>query len=187
MAHDSPLVFERLEIMTPETGKIQFSRQIWQAASEHAYLCLVRRDFCPEQSHTENLRCVHLAEETEANFGRQLWFFEAVGVDTFGRRHVLHGLLEFSIQYGLLETSQTAMFEENEARSNFLVRELSGSKKFAYSYPSTKFWVYAAWTSIAVLGAIWVSALVNYLTRPQPQDSRGPLTNQVIPASGENR
>lgn len=187
MAHESPLVLERLEIMTPETGKIQFSRQIWQAASEHAYLCLVRRDFCPEQSHTENLRCVHLAEETEANFGRQLWFFEAVGVDTFGRRHVLHGLLEFSIQYGLLETSQTAMFEENEARSNFLVRELSGSKKFAYSYPSTKFWVYAAWTSIAVLGAIWVSALVNYLTRPQPQDSRGPLTNQVIPASDENR
>lgn len=173
--------------MTPETGKIQFSRQIWQAASEHAYLCLVRRDFCPEQSHTENLRCVHLIEETEENFGRQLWFFEAVGVDTFGRRHVLHGLLEFSIQYGLLETSQTAMFEESEARSNFVARELSGSKKFAYSYPSTKFWVYAAWTSIAVLGAIWVSALVNYLTRPQPQDSRGPLTNQIIHASSDKR
>lgn len=130
---------------------------------------------------------MHLVEETEAHFGRQLWFFEAIGVDTFGRRHVLHGMLEFSIQYGLLETSQTAMFEENEARSNFLARELSGSKKFVYSYPSTKFWVYAAWTSIAVLGAIWVSALVNYLTRPQPQDKRGPQTNQVLQVNSENR
>lgn len=129
---------------------------------------------------------MHLVEETEAHFGRQLWFFEAIGVDTFGRRHVLHGMLEFSIQYGLLETSQTAMFEENEARSNFLARELSGSKKFAYSYPSTKFWVYAAWTSIAVLGAIWVSALVNYLTRLQPQEKLGPQTNQVIQVTSEN-
>ena len=33
---------------------------------------------------------MHLVEETEAHFGRQLWFFEAIGVDTFGRRHVLH-------------------------------------------------------------------------------------------------
>ena len=168
MAYDSPLVLEGLGPMTPETGKLQFSRQIWQAASEHSYLCLVRRDFCPEQSHTENLRCVHFAEETEVSFGRQLWFFEAVGVDTFGRRHVLFGMLEFSIQFGLLETSQTAVFEESEGRGNFLAKELSGPKKFAYNYPSTRFWVCAAWSSIAVLGAIWVATLVNFLMRPSP-------------------
>lgn len=154
--------------MTPETGKIQLSRQIWQAASEHAHLCLIRHDFCPEQSHTENLRCVHLNEETESSFGRQLWFFEAIGVDSFGRRHVLHGMLEFSIQYGLLETAHTAMFEESEARGNFLAKELSGPTNFAYTYSSTRFWVIAAWSGIAVLAMIWLTALINFFMRPTP-------------------
>jgi hypothetical protein len=151
--------------MTPETDKIQFSRQIWQAASEQANLCLVRRDFCPEQSRTENLRCAHLVEETETSFGLQLWFFEAIGIDLAGRRHVLYGMIEFSIQYGLLEPAQTAMFEDAEHRDDFLLREINGVTQYAYTYPSTKFWVYAAWASVAVLGSVWVAALVNFLVR----------------------
>ena len=150
--------------MTPEADKIHFSRQIWQAASEHAHRSLVHRDFCPEQSRIENLRCVHLEDETDTTFGRQLWCFEAIGIDVVERRHTLYGSLDFSIQFGLLEASQTAMFEDSEHRENFLIRETAGPRKFAYSYPSTRFWVLSAWASVAVLGCLWIAALVNFLS-----------------------
>jgi hypothetical protein len=82
MAEDVPLTHEGIEIMT-KTDKIQFSRQIWQAASEHAHRCLTRLAFCPDQSRIENLRHVHLVDESESAFGRQLWCFEAIGMDGF--------------------------------------------------------------------------------------------------------
>ncbi len=151
--------------MTPEADKIQFSRQIWQAASEHAHRCLKRKEFCPEQSRIENLRCVHLVEESESLFGKQLWCFEAIGIDPVGRRHILYGVLEFSIQYGLLEASQTAMFEDSDHRESFLRIEMTESTELVYHYPYTRFWVYSAWTSIAVLSAIWIFLLLSYLNR----------------------
>ena len=149
--------------MTPETDKIQFSRQIWQAASEHAHRCLARREFCPEQSRIENLRCHHLTDETEASYGKQIWCFEAIGIDPIGRRHVLYGVLEFSIQYGLLEASQTAMFEDVDHREGFLQNEIRPVRRIAYQYPSTRFWICSAWCSIGILSVIWAAALVNFL------------------------
>ena len=149
--------------MTPEAQKIQFSRQIWQAASEHAHRCLTRREFCPEQSRIENLRCEFLEEEVESQFGKQLWCFEAIGIDPAGRRHILHGVLDFSIQYGLLEASQTAMFEDSEHRDKFLRDQTKPASKMVYEYPSTRFWVYAAWSGVAVLSLIWVTLLVKFL------------------------
>jgi hypothetical protein len=149
--------------VTPEADKIQFSRQIWQAASDHAHRCLTRREFCPEQSRIENLRCVHLEDESETLFGKQLWCFEAIGIDPVGRRHVLFGVLEFSIQYGLLEASQTAMFEDSEHREQFLQNESQPPSMLIYKYPSTRFWVGSAWCSIIALTAIWISLLVSYI------------------------
>ena len=151
--------------MTPEADKIQFSRQIWQAASEHAHRCLTRREFCPDQSRVENLRCVHLVDESDCQFGKQIWCFEAIGIDQSGRRHILYGVLEFSIQYGLLEASQTAMFEDSDHREKYLQNETKPASKLIYHYPSTRFWVYSAWCSISVLSLIWITLLINYLSR----------------------
>lgn len=151
--------------MTPEADKIQFSRQIWQAASEHAHRCLTRREFCPDQSRIENLRCVHLVDESDSLFGRQIWCFEAIGIDQAGRRHVLYGVLEFSIQYGLLEASQTAMFEDSDHREKFLHNETKPTSKLIYNYPSTRFWVYSAWCSISILSVIWITLLIKYMNR----------------------
>ena len=162
MAEYVPLVHEGFETMT-KTDKIQFSRQIWQAASEHAHRCLTRLAFCPDQSRIENLRHVHLVDESESEFGRQLWCFEAIGMDAAGRRHVLYGVLEFSIQYGLLEASQTGMFDNLHDRETFIRRVTQPIQSMAYSYKSTKFWIYAAWCSISILTAIWLAALVNHL------------------------
>ena len=156
---------EGIETVTPEAEKIQFSRQIWQAASEHAHRCLTRKEFCPEQSRIENLRCDHLVDETDFSFGKQLWCFEAIGIDPVGRRHILYGVLEFSIQYGLLEASQTAMFEDIDHREKFLYNEKGSTAKLVYQYPSTQFWIYSAWCSIALLSAIWITLLVKFINQ----------------------
>ena len=147
--------------MTPGADKIQFSRQIWQAASEHAHQSLTRIEFYPEQSRVENLRCVHLQVESDCLFGNQLWCFEAIGIDPAGRRHILYGVMEFSIQFGLLEASQTAMFEDSSHREKFLNNEMKPMSKLVYQYPSTRIWIFVAWCSIAVLSVIWITTWVN--------------------------
>lgn len=149
--------------MTPEADNIQFSRQIWQAVSEHAHRCLMRREFCPEQSRIENLRPVHFEEECDSHYGKQLWCFEAIGIDPVGRRHIMYGVLEFSIQYGLLEASQAALFEDADHREKLLNQESRTTPPIPYRYASTKFWICAAWASVAVLGLIWFATLINYL------------------------
>jgi len=159
-----PLSCEGIGTVTQEADKVQFSRQIWQAASEQAHLCLSKREFCPEQSRIENLRCVCLVDETEGIYGKQLWCFEAIGIDPTGRRHVLHGVLEFAIQYGLLEPSQSAMFDDVDHRESFLSKDTRPDQQNVGQFGSTQFWVYSAWCGIAVLSLLWIVALVNFLT-----------------------
>ena len=149
--------------MTPEAHNIQFSRQIWQAVSQQANGCLLRRDFCPEQSRVENLRCADFLEETEQSFGRQVWFFEALGVDPVGRRHVLHGALEFSIQYGLLEPAQAAMFEDEDARDKSIAPPAYEYTGFFPRSMNRRFWLGTVTALFGVLAAVWTVVLISIL------------------------
>lgn len=151
--------------MTPDIDPIQFPRQTWQTVSDQARQCLVRREFCPEQSRIENLRCVHFEEENDSQFGKQLWYFEAIGIDPVGRRHMLYGALEFSVQFGLLEPSQTALFEEAEHRQRFLDAETRTTPLSVWHHYSTRFWVKTACLGIVVTAMMWVTILINHLMR----------------------
>jgi hypothetical protein len=146
--------------MTPEAHNTPFSRQIWQTVSEHAHGCLLRRDFCPEQSRVENLRCVDFSEESEQSYGKQIWFFEAIGVDPVGRRHLLHGALEFSVQYGLLEAAQAVMFEEEEERDQFLTSNPYEMTRLFPRHLSHRFWVTTVCSLFAILALVWTFALL---------------------------
>ncbi len=147
--------------MTPEAHNIQFSRQIWQTVSEHAHGCLLRRDFCREQSRVENLRCVDFIEESSIQYGKQVWFFEAIGVDPSGRRRVLHGVLEFSIQYGLLEASQSVMFEDEEVRDRFLASSHAEPTRIFPKRMSQQFWAFVLTGLLCVLAAVWIYAFIS--------------------------
>jgi hypothetical protein len=151
--------------MAPGIDPIQFPSQIWQAVSDQARRSLLRLEFCPDQSRIENLRSVHLCEETEENYGKQVWFFEAVGIDAKGARHLLYGALELSVQYGVLVTDQTALFDDIEERQRFLRKESNESVTGPWAYDSTRFWVNTAITCVVVVSLIWVSTLFSYLTR----------------------
>lgn len=149
--------------MTPDAPKIQFSRQIWQAVSEYAHGCLLRREFCPEQSRVENLRCMEFIEETDLSFGKQIWFFEGVGVDAMGRRHMLFGLLEFSIQFGLLESATAALFEEEEMRDRYAAPATYDVSGIFPSRGSRKAWICVVAALFLTLAAVWTVAAINFL------------------------
>ncbi len=83
------------------------------------------REFCPDQSKIDNLRCVHFEEEIESCYGRQLWYFEAMGVDGEQKRHRLFGALEFSVQYGLLEACKQPCSKTQTTGNGFSMRRLS--------------------------------------------------------------
>lgn len=142
--------------MSSEASHLQFSPQIWQAVDGQARRCLLRREFCAEQSRIENLRCVHFEEEIDCCYGRQLWYFEAIGVDPIGRRHMLYGALDFSIQYGLLEPSQAALFEDADHRQRFLHAATQPLRQRAWEHPSTKFWVRTAIAACVTISLIAV-------------------------------
>ncbi len=151
--------------MTPEASNIQFSRQIWQAVSEHAHRSLTRKEFSPEQSRLENLRCVHFVDEEEMAFGTQIWCFEAVGGDAEGHRQIVYGLLEFSIQFALLEAVESAIFDDDQSRASYLARHASSEKPTPSSFPSTGFWIASACAAIVVMASIWTIALIDYMSR----------------------
>ncbi len=147
--------------MTPEAHNIQFSRQIWQTVSDYAHHCLMRREFCPDQSRVENLRCVDFVEETDSHYGKQIWFFEAIGVDPTGRRRIFHGALEFSLQYGLFEAAQSVMFEDEDVRDRFLAQNFVESTSIFPQKMSRKFWVGTLTALLCVLAVVWVFAFVS--------------------------
>jgi hypothetical protein len=150
--------------MTPDASHLQFSRQTWQMVSDQARRTLMHRDFCPEQSRVDNLRCIAFEEEGESSFGRQLWFYEALGVDPLGRRRALYGALEFSIQFGLMEPARSSLFEQVEQRQRY-VRELEKSAaRRVWQHASTRFWIRTALAGVTVVTLVWGLMLIQHFS-----------------------
>lgn len=149
--------------MTPEADPTQLSRQVWQAVSEQAVRSLSGRNLCPEQSRIENLRPVYSIDEDEHQFGRQIWYFEAMGITSSGRRQVVYAIIEMSLQYGLLELSHSILFEDASDREHCFAQLTCPSLRDAIDVPSTRLWVWAAWLSVALLTGGWLLALCRYV------------------------
>lgn len=145
--------------MSPDAGYYQFSKEVWQAVNFQARHTLSRKEFCPEQSRVESVRCVHLDEETEFHYGRQVWFFEASAMDPVGRKHRVYGALEFSVQFGLLEAARAALMEDPQHRQRFLQSIVRPTQAEMWSNPSTRLWVRLTLASVIILSSIWLLTL----------------------------
>lgn len=75
--------------------------------------------YCPDRSEVVHLRCTDEVAETEQTFGSQLWYFEGMAVDTDGCRKGVHGVVEYSIQFGLLEVVEDGVFDSEYQRERF--------------------------------------------------------------------
>ncbi len=142
--------------MRPDVSFLPFSKEIWQAVNKQARNALVRKEYCPEQSQIESVRCVFLDQETDDSFGRQVWFFEATAVDPVGRSHRLYGALEFSVQFGLMEPCRAALMSEPAHRQRFLHGLVEHLPVEPWASPSTRIWVRLTLASVVIISSIWV-------------------------------
>jgi hypothetical protein len=149
--------------MTPDASFYQFSKEVWQVVNDQAKQSLVRKEFSPEESRIESIRCVHLDEECESAFGRQIWFFEAAAADPVGRHQRLYGALDFSVEYGLLEPTRAMLMDEPHHRQRFLQSILQPRESQVWVNPSTKIWVRLTLASVIILSSIWLLYLAAYL------------------------
>ena len=149
--------------MTPDASFYQFSKEVWQLVNDHARQSLVRKEFSSDGSRVESVRCVHLEEERETEYGRQVWFFEATATDPIGRQHRLYGALDFSVQYGLLAPMRAMLMDEPHHRQRFLQAIVHPSDTRVWVNTSTKVWVRLTLASVILLSATWLLAMAAWL------------------------
>jgi len=140
-----------------------FSKEVWKVVNDQAVGVLVRKEFSPEASRVESLRCVFLDEECETNYGRQVWFFEAFGVDFAGNKHRLYGALDFAVEYGLMVPSRAMLADEPRHRQRVLQSIVNPSQRKVWANPSTKIWVRLTLASVIILSGIWILTLARHL------------------------
>ncbi len=142
--------------MTSDASFYQFSKEVWQLVNDQARQSLVRKEFSPDDARIESVRCVHLNEEGEVTFGRQIWFFEATAFDPIGRQHRLFGALDFSVQYALLVPVRAMLMDEPQHRQRFLQSIVHPCESQVWGNPSTKVWVRLTLASVILLSATWL-------------------------------
>jgi hypothetical protein len=89
-----------------------------------------------------------------------------MGVSDSGRRQLIFGLMEFSIQFGLLEPVQSGLFEDASERERWIIQLSASEAAPEKTSGATKFWIWSAWISVALLGMGWSVALIRYLMQP---------------------
>jgi hypothetical protein len=86
-----------------------------------------------------------------------------MGVTSTGRKQVIFGMIEFSVQYGFLELRHSVFFDQSADREHCFAQLTHQVSDDPMMSASTRFWVWAAWASIAILTGGWVVALCRHL------------------------
>jgi hypothetical protein len=71
--------------------------------------------------------------------------------------------LEFSIQYGLLEPAQAAMFEDEDARDKSIAPPAYEYTGFFPRSMNRRFWLGTVTALFGVLAAVWTVVLISIL------------------------
>ncbi len=149
--------------MTPDASFYQFSKEVWQLVNDQARQSLLRKEYSPDDARIESVRCVHLDEECDVSYGRQVWFFEATAQDPIGRQHRLYGALDFALQYGLLVPTRAMLLDDPQHRQRFLQSIVHPQDSQVWANPSTKIWVRLTLASVIILSATWLLAVAAWL------------------------
>ncbi len=105
--------------MSTNTQTKRFSESTVRQVRLDCNRAMIRALFCPQRSEIMQLRCIDFRDESETEFGNQLWYFEGVGVDELDRRHTVFGVVEYSTQFGLNELVEDGVFTSENQRERF--------------------------------------------------------------------
>ena len=145
--------------MQPELSQQEFPERTLRQVAADARRALVRAGWCPERSRVDRLRCGDDVVETELEFGRQLWLFEAQAVDACHDRPnaLVFGAVEYSVQFALMEAVDLGVFDSDAQRLRF-VAVYQGVD----SRPSWR-WQILRWSVIGCFVTTMLTVLVFYL------------------------
>lgn len=124
-------------------------------------LAIDRAKYSLALSEITSLRCVDSKEESIGDFGRQLWFFESIGVHAKRGESSCFGVLQYSIEYGLLELVEGHVFDCQTERQHFKQFYETGRRTGHWLHPANR-WLLAG---TAMVGLIWSAYLVSFVWR----------------------
>ena len=167
------------------TEHLQFSRKTWQKVTQYALDCAKRLGSDEHACRLENLRPVHFNEESETQFGSQVWCFEVTrnrtppssqtllapsptstaGADSQeSTREIEFGALIFSLEFGILELSHSRWFASASHRETWLATLLGPTiQRPASTHLATPFWIACAVASILLLASGWIFSVIRFL------------------------
>lgn len=105
--------------MRAQAPQHQFSERVLRQVRSDSGRALLRARYCADSSEIINLRCVDNRGETDRQFGNQLWYFEGIGVGENRKRENIHGVVEYSIQFGIQELVEDGVFDTASERERF--------------------------------------------------------------------
>jgi hypothetical protein len=144
--------------MHSELSQHEYPERTVRQVAADARRALVRSGWCPERSRVDRLRCADDLPESETAYGRQLWLFEAQAVDAYQERAStwVHGAVEYSVQYGHMETVDTGIFDHGSQRDRFIA-----VYKGINTRPSWR-WQVLRWSIVGFFALTLLSSLVAY-------------------------
>lgn len=171
--------------MKSSIDHLQFPRKTWQLITKSAWNCAEELGVVDSTSRIENLRPIYLTEESDTQYGTQVWCFELSRTrpnnhtqfalhshlmdenqseKTESSRTTHHCVLVYSIEFGILELNQSKWFDSAEQREHWINRFIEPSTPRSYHLSrTTSFWVGCAVASIVVLATGWVFSLIRFL------------------------
>lgn len=172
--------------MKSSIDHLQFSRKTWQTVTKSAWNCAEDLGIVDPTSRIENLRPLYLTEESDSEYGTQVWCFELSRARPENLPHFAlhshlmdenrteksensprtlhHCALVYSIEFGILELQQSKWFDTSEQREHWVRQLLEPSAPRSQRLSRmTSFWVGCAVASIVVLATGWVLSLIRFL------------------------
>ena len=105
--------------MNSHLQEVRISEQAYRQVNLDAARAVARQRFCPEQREVMRVRCIDHLEETEQEYGHQLWFFEGHGVDPSEGSSCVYGVVEYQVEYGCTELVENRVFQTTQERERF--------------------------------------------------------------------
>lgn len=139
--------------MGARTSTQRFSERTLRQVRLDCSRAVVRARFCPERSEVFQLHCIDDRAESDEAFGHQLWYFEGVGVDQERHRQNLFGVVEYSVQFGLLELVEDGVFESQDQRNRYRQLYEREFSRPSWRQPAHR-WLVAGFIAVAALTLI---------------------------------
>jgi len=138
-----------------ESDSTKLSEQLLRQVELDSFLALAKAKFSLEVSELTGLLCVDFRVETEHEFGRQLWYFDAMGVDSKERVSECFGVIQYSVEYGLLELVEGHVFDCPNERQHFHHFYQAGKRTTHWMHPANR------WLLLGLLGVglVWLAYL----------------------------